>query len=133
MNEKYLEAKDKLEREAKAAKYDKYAAAMKGAVVKALIGFCKQNETFADKVIRGGSFEECMKAVAKNCGSSISDAEAYRRAVTFYWKGADIRVQMEIVQANAGAEEKETDSRAADATRDAGKEDNIILDLTDFL
>ena len=37
-----------------------------------------------------------MKAVAKNCGSALSDLEAFRRAVQFYFPGADIRFRMEI-------------------------------------
>lgn len=132
MNDLYQEAKDKLEREAKAGSYDRYASAMKSAVLKTLTGFCKQNNAFADKVIHGGSFEECMKAVAKNCGSSISDAEAYRRAVAFYWKGADIRVQMEIVQGKADGKE-ETNCHVADTPHNDSRADNIIIDLTDFL
>lgn len=34
--------------------------------------------------------------VAKGAGQSLSDLEAYRRAVQFYFPGADIRMQMTV-------------------------------------
>ena len=46
----------------------------------ALLEFCRQNEEFAQAVAQGGSFQECMKAVAQGVGNCISDLEAYRRA-----------------------------------------------------
>ena len=90
------QAREKLEREKSKGKYDKYAAAMKESVCSALAEFCNQDDEFAQAVRDGGSFEDCMKAVAKNCGSALSDLEAYRRAVQFYFQGADIRFRMEI-------------------------------------
>lgn len=103
---------EKLRKEYKEGKYDKYAEAMKKDVMHALEEFCRQDGEFAQAVYQGGSFAECMAAVAKNCGSSISDLEAYRRAVQFYFKGADIRFQMEIslcaeVEKEAGITETE--------------------------
>lgn len=96
MNEIIKEARAKLKTEASAGKFDKYAAAMKSAVVKTLSEFCGQSERFAEAVAHGGSFEECMKAVAKNCGTSLSDEEAYKRAVAFYMPDAKICVRLEI-------------------------------------
>lgn len=52
---------------------------MKSAVRDALLEFCRQNEEFAQAVVQGGAFPDCMAAVAKGVGSSISDLEAYRR------------------------------------------------------
>lgn len=86
----------KLDREANAGHYDKYAAIMKQGTLNALRDFCRQNEEFAQAVVQGGTFEDCMKAVAQKCGSGISDLEAYRRAVRFYFPGADIRFRMEL-------------------------------------
>lgn len=106
---------------------------MKDSVYEALIGFCRQDQEFAQAVYQGGSFTECMKAVARNCGKGISDLEAYRRAVQFYFKGADIQFQMEInlcaeVEAAAGiTEECLPASRAAET----GKV--VHLDLDSFL
>lgn len=96
MSAYFEEAKKKLKAEAGAGKFDKYGAAMKSAVVKALEEFCSQSEIFAEAVVKGGSFEECMKDVAKGVGGSISDLEAYKRAVKYYMKDADVRFCMEI-------------------------------------
>ena len=63
----------KLEAEFPKGTYDKYAAIMKRGVLEALTGFCEQDAEFAQAVFQGGSFEDCMKAVAKSCGTGISD------------------------------------------------------------
>lgn len=110
MNEWYTQAKNKLEAEKKAGKFDRYADAMKDAVCEALDGFCRQDPEFAQAVVQGGAFADCMKAVAKNCGSAISDLEAFRRAVRFYFPGADVKFHMTVnlcadVEAEAGAAE----------------------------
>ena len=117
----YENAKAKLEREATAGTYDKYAAAMKSAVLTALLDFTQQDEEFAQAVIDGGSFSDCMKAVAKGCGSSISDVEAYGKAVSFYFPGAKIRMKMTIDLIGD-----------ADKGADAAPE-GLILDLSNFL
>lgn len=57
----------KLRKEYKEGKYDKYAAAMKKDVLQAMEEFCRQDGEFAQAVYQGGSFAECMAAVAKNC------------------------------------------------------------------
>jgi len=128
MNEWYEQAKRKLEAEQASGKYDRYASAMKEAVCEALDGFCRQDGEFAQAVVQGGTFEDCMKAVAKNCGSSISDLEAFRRAVQFYFPGADVRFQMSVnlcasVEAEEPTEEPEQPPKA----------ERKILDLEDFL
>lgn len=59
--------------------------------------FCEQNEEFAEAVAqKGGDFGECLKAVVNGAGGSLSDIEAYRRAVSYYFPGAGIRFFMEI-------------------------------------
>lgn len=70
--------------------------AMKAAVRAALEEFCRQDAEFAQAVAQGGSFAECMKAVAKGVGNSISDLEAYKRAVAFYFPGAAVEFQMKV-------------------------------------
>ena len=69
---------------------------MKTAVAEALESFCRQKEEFAQAVVQGGSFAECMAAVAKGCGSSMSDIEAYRRAAAFYFRGAEVKMELRI-------------------------------------
>ncbi len=89
-------AAEKLEQEQSTANYDKYAQIMKDRVLEALQDFCRQDEEFSQAVVQGGTFEDCMKVVAKNCGTGISDLDAFRRAAQFYFPGAEIRFQMSI-------------------------------------
>ena len=95
--QEYLDlALKKLAEEAKSGSYDVRAGAMKSAVRKALEDFCRQDVEFAQAVVQGGTFADCMKAVSKGVGSSISDLEASRRAVRFYFPGAEIRMSMTV-------------------------------------
>ena len=82
---------------------------MLSAVKSALINFCRQESEFAQAILESKkSLKECMTAVAKDCGNSISDLEAYRRAVQFYFPGADIEFKMTIdLCASVGGKEKE--------------------------
>ena len=126
MSDIVTEAKGKLAREHKAARYDQYARIMKDGVKQTLVQFCDQSEVFAEKVAHGKSFEECMKAVAKNCGNGLSDVDAYKRAVKFYMPEAKIRVHMEIFTGEAPVPERE--QLAAEPVRQDG-----IVDLSAFL
>ena len=126
MSDIVKEAKEKLEREHKAAKYDQYARIMKDGVKRTLVQFCEQSEMFAEKVAHGKSFEECMKDVAKNCGNGLPDVDAYKRAVKFYMPEAKIRVHMEIFTGEAHVPERE--QLAAEPVRQDG-----IVDLSAFL
>ena len=96
MNEWYKKAEDKLGREKMSGSFGQRENAMKDAVHAALLDFCRQDGEFAQAVVQGGAFSDCMKAVAKGVGNSISDLEAYRRAVRFYFKGADIKFHMTV-------------------------------------
>ena len=126
MNEWYKQAKSKLEAEKDSGSYDRYASAMKGAVCEVLDGFCHQDAEFAQAVVQGGTFSECMKAVAKGCGSAISDLEAFRRAVRFYFPGADVKFHMTV---NLCADVEAEAATAAPVASTGPK----ILDLEDFL
>ena len=120
----YLDkALKKLEEEYKSGSFDKSAKIMKSAVKDTLADFCRQDDEFAQAVVQGGNFTDCMKAVAKSCGSGISDLEAYRRAVRFYFPGAEIRFQMTIDLIGDAAGEQESE-------QDTGP---MILDFTQFL
>ena len=88
----------------------------------ALVDFCEQDEEFAQAVYQGGSFGACMQAVAKGAGRALSDLEAYRRAVQFYFPGADIRVQMSV-NLCASVEEDAAPAKA----------EPVVLDLFDLL
>lgn len=125
MNEYYEDAVKRLDKECNEGKFDRYAGAMKTAVRDALKDFCRQDDEFAQAVVQGGSFEDCMKAVAKCVkNQSISDMEAFGAAVKFYFPGAGIDVAMTI-NLCASVEKKE---KAPKATPPKG----LILDLSDF-
>ena len=98
-------ALEKLTAEKKAAKYDRYAKIMKNQVFEALESFCRQNEEFAQAVAQGGTFEDCMKELAKNCGNGIPDLEAFRRAVRFYFPGAGVKFHMTVELCGAAEEQ----------------------------
>lgn len=118
MNEFTGQALERLGREYSTVKGHK-AGAMKEAVRKALESFINQDDEFAQAVAQGGSFADCMASVEKGVGNAISDVDAYRKAVQFYFKGAEIRMVMEIDLCPNRVRE-ETGSRK-------------VLDLADFL
>lgn len=101
-------AEEKLNKESDGITGNKEKAMM-AEIRSALISFCKQESEFAQAILESKrSFKECMTAVAKDCGNSISDLEAYRRAVQFYFPGADIEFKMTIdLCASVKGKEKE--------------------------
>lgn len=123
MSNFHEDAVTRLDKECNEGKFDRYAGAMKHAVRDALKDFCRQNDEFAQAVVQGGSFEDCMKAVAKCVkNQSISDMEAFGAAVKFYFPGAGIDVTINLC---ASVEKKE---KAPKATPPKG----LMLDLSDF-
>lgn len=128
MNEFLKEALEKIDKGMK-EKLDRYGDAMKADVGAALKDFCHQDAEFAQAVAQGGSFADCMRAVAKGVkGNSISDMKAFGLAVEFYFPGAGIEVTMNIdlcasVKDAAGASPRPTAS-------DGGK--GVVIDLSDF-
>ena len=94
MSEWTAKAAARLEDECKSGKFDKYGSAMKQAVKTALLDFCRQDDEFAQAVVQGGSFTDCMTAVGKKVkNGSISDLDAYSRqsAFTFPEQGSALR------------------------------------------
>lgn len=92
-------ATEKTTQERKQVKGQKETA-MANAVLDMLHEFCIQSSIFAKAVAEGGSFADCMTAVAKGVGSHISDVDAYKKAVKFYLPDADIAVRMDIQTAS---------------------------------
>lgn len=74
------QAKKKISDGKKEVKGNKEGA-MKHAIADALSSFADQDNEFARAICEGGTFADCMKAVAKGVGNSISDIEAIRKAV----------------------------------------------------
>ena len=100
------EAVNKLNVENKSFKGEAKASAMRSAVLEALCQFCHQDSEFTQAVVQSNkTFSDCMKAVAKGVGSSISDLEAYKKAVQFYFPGAEIKFHMTIDLIGKAAEE----------------------------
>lgn len=109
-------AVEKLDEQLKTLNGDRHIGVMKKPVHDALVNFCNQNEEFAQAVVEGGSFEDCMTAVAKNCGNGLSDLQAYERAVNFYFAGAKVHMELHIQLEPAEME----------------SERGIVLNLADF-
>lgn len=110
------QAVEKLDTEYAKFTGDRYQSVMKSAVKEALVAFCQKNEEFAQAVVQGGSFADCMAAVSKGVKSSLSDIEAYRRAAGFYFEGATVRMDL-VIQLEPAPAELEKD---------------IVIDLSDF-
>ena len=109
------QAVEKLTAEYGKFKGDRYQEVMKSAVFEALVSFCT-NDEFAQAVVEGGTFADCMKAVSKGIKSSLSDLEAYRRAAAYYFDGAQVKMSLTIQLEPAQAENHD-----------------IVIDLADFL
>ena len=77
----------KLRKEYKEGKYDKYAAAMKKDVLQAMEEFCRQDGEFAQAVYQGGSFAECMAAVAWEPTAQMCTFLPSSRGILWVMKG----------------------------------------------
>lgn len=63
----------------------------------ALMEFCRQEPEFEQAIVQSGkSFDDCLTAITKGIGQSISDLEVYSRAVKFYFPVAAVRFHMTI-------------------------------------
>lgn len=98
------------------------AEVMKVPVANQMEDFCRQDAEFAQAIVQGGSFADCMAAVAgKVHGGSLSDIEAYRAAAAFYFPGCKIHMTMRIDLIGDVASEEGT------------HKGGIVLNLEDFL
>ena len=129
MNNWATQAVDKLNSEINAVTGQKEKV-MSGPVAAQLQSFCQQDEEFAQAVVQGGTFGDCMKKVAQGVGSSISDLEAYKKAVQFYFPGAEVRMQLTIDLIGDAAEPPKATPVAAQPAEEKPK--IISLNLFDF-
>lgn len=74
----------------------KYENAVCEPVRECLKDFCTQNDEFAQAVAQGGDFKDCLKSCVKGIGQACSDLEVYKKAVQFYFKGADVHMDLRI-------------------------------------
>lgn len=100
------QAIEKLEKELKAFNgADNKAKAVKSAVADALKSFCEQDDEFAQAVVQNDkTLSDCCTSIMKGVGQSISDIEVYKKAVNFYFAGADIKMKMTIDLIGSAAE-----------------------------
>lgn len=68
---------------------DRYGKVVARPVADALISFCRQQGEFAQAVVQSDEgFADCIAHVVKGIGQSLSDIDAYRKAVGFWFPGA---------------------------------------------
>ena len=100
---------------------NQYGNAMAHYIAGILKDFCQQNEEFAQAVVQGGSFSECMDAVVKAIQKqAISDLDACKAAAGFYFPGCVVEFHMSIHMSKFETEEAQPDG-------------GIMLRLEDFL
>ena len=101
--------------------------AISSAVREALESFCDQEPEFEQAIEQSGkTFQECLKEVVNGCGSCLSDIEAYRRAVKFYFSTATVSFRMTIdLSGDNGA--------AKPITMTENKKDTLSISLDDLL
>lgn len=114
----FIDAKNKIESAvSKAEKCGQKERTIAKPTANALIEFAKQNDEFAQAIVQGKSFEECVKHICKNIGNACSDLTVYQKAVEFYFPGAVVEFQMNIKM-----------------SKFENESDNIInIDFTDFI
>lgn len=124
------QAKKKISDGKKEVKGNKEGA-MKHAIGDALISFADQDNEFARAICEGGTFADCMKAVAKGVGNSISDIEAIRKAVDFYFNGARVNFTMTIsVNPHEAPTADPAPTPEISPTQGAGPEKKSVLELS---
>lgn len=116
------EAIKKIEEGRNAYKGNRHGQVMAPYVAEILKDFCGQNEEFAQAVVQGGSFNECMGAVVKAIKKeAISDLDACKAAAKFYFPGCVVEFHMSIHMSKYEAEEAQ------------GMDAGMMLKLEDFL
>ena len=120
-----MSIKEKLTAELTDAKLGKYENVVKPYVLDEICIFAKQNSEFAQAIEQSDkSFADCLKASVAGAKEHISDLDCYKRAVAFYFPGADIKCTMTLDLGDNGFS-NETSTEA-----DSGK---LQLDLDSLL
>lgn len=97
MNEAYDRAAAKLDSEFDSFKGDRRADIVKDDVYKVLKQFALEEPEFAEAISQSDkTLSDCCKAVTSGITLGISDHEAYRRAVKFYFPDADVSFSMKV-------------------------------------
>lgn len=121
-----MDVKEKLTAELTDAKLGRHETEVKNAVLRTICKFCEQNAEFKQAIEQSGkSFANCLKATVKGAGASLEDLEVYKRAVAFYFPGADIKCTMTLDLGDSGFSNNEMS-----IDKDSGK---LQLDLDSLL
>ena len=121
-----MDIREKLTAELTDAKLGKYETEVKNAVLRTICKFYEQNTEFKQAIEQSSkSFADCLKATVKGAGASLEDLEVYKRAVAFYFPGADIKCTMTLDLGDGGFSNSKTSTEA-----DSGK---LQLDLDSLL
>lgn len=119
-----MDIEEKLTAELENVILGKKETAVKDAVLKTICKFCEQNDEFKQAIEQSNKpFVDCLKATVKNAGTSIEDLEVYKRAVAFYFPGADIKCTMTLDLGDDGFSNNEP----------ASEEHKLSLDLDSLL
>lgn len=112
------QAIEKIEKELNEAKKTGNVRVIINDVAATLKNFANQDEEFAQAIVQNEkTLQNCCEHILKGVSSGISDIEAYKKAVDFYFPGAEVTVEMSINL--CGSVEKEKPS--------------IVIDITDFM
>lgn len=88
-------------------KLGRYEKAVNSAVADALREFCGQSEEFARAIVESDkTYADCLTAICKGLGQSISDFDLYTKAVQFWFPGAVIEYKMTIRMSEYELEEE---------------------------
>ena len=123
-----MDIREKLTAELKDAKLGRYENVVKSYVLDEICIFAKQNSEFAQAIEQSDkSFADCLKASVAGAKEHISDLDCYKRAVAFYFPGADIKCTMTLDLGDGGF----SNSNSKTSTEaDSGK---LQLDLDSLL
>lgn len=137
---------EKINRELKEFKGDRYGEIVYTYVANALREFCGQNETFAEVLYKTKrSFSDCVREIMRGCGKGISDIEVYRRATKFYFPNSEIEFLMKITitgeepddkyllkEAKVKSDNKTTAEKSSKPKSPAKTEKNNVIQLSLF-
>ena len=121
-----MDIKGKLKAELKNKKLGRYENAVKPYVLDEICIFAEQNSEFAQAIEQSDkSFVDCLNASVAGVKEHISDLDCYKRAVAFYFPGADIKCTMTLDLGDGGFSNNEMST-----DKDSGK---LQLDLDSLL
>lgn len=106
---------------------------VKRPVADALISFCRQQEEFAQAVVQSEkTFADCVAHVVAGCGNALSDIEAYRKAVGFWFPGAVVDMVLTIRMSEFEEPEKEAVPETVETPKKAKSQTTGDLEFSLF-